>query len=266
MVLLTMNQDDKIGINGNKMWLNRSGNGHWNNTPSLYFFFFSIFHMFLNKKQNASKKALTYVKENMVIGLGSGTTSEEFIKLLGKKVKNGFKIRACVPTSLDARMNAIKHGLSPYLVDPDQITKIDIAIDGADFVSKEYVLKGGGAALTREKIVAYNAENFIVIVDDSKIIKSLKPTVAIECIKFSAPFVLRTLEKLGHDAVIRLGAKKVGPVISDNGNFIVDAKIEIKDPANLEAMLNSIPGVLENGIFTKFNKIIVGTETSAYEF
>lgn len=219
----------------------------------------------MNKKANAAGKALEYVKENKVIGLGSGTTAAEFIKLLGEKAKVGFEIDACVPTSFDSRIHAIKYGLSRYLCDPDQVDKIDVAVDGADAVYDDFVLKGGGAALTREKVVAYNAGQFIVIVDDSKITKAKKVTVALECIKFSAPFVLKTLEKLGCEAAIRVGTGKVGPIISDNNNFIIDAKMEVRNAKNLEAMLNQIPGVLENGIFTKFDKIIVGTEKDAHE-
>lgn len=220
----------------------------------------------MNAKINAAKKAFELIEENKIIGLGSGTTSAEFVKLLGDKVKSGFKIDACVPTSFDARILAIKYGLSRYLSDPDQISKIDIAVDGADVVSKSYILKGGGAALTREKVVAYNAERFIVIADESKISKGEKENVAIEAIKFSAPLVIKTLAKLGYPSMIRIGTGKVGPIISDNNNFIIDAKIEIKNPSTLESMLNSIPGVLENGIFTRFDNIILGTEKGAYEF
>lgn len=219
----------------------------------------------MNKKENAAKKALEYIEENTVIGLGSGTTALEFIKMLGVKVEKGFKIDACIPTSFDSRINAIKYGLSHYLADPDQIEKIDIAIDGADAVYDNYVLKGGGGALTREKVVAYNAEKFIVIADDSKLAKNNNAIVALECIKFSAHFVLKTLEHVGYNAYIRTGTGKVGPIISDNNNFIIDAKMEIKNAGNLEAMLNMIPGVLENGIFTKFEKVIIGTEQGAYE-
>lgn len=219
----------------------------------------------MNKKANAAKKALEFLKEGMTIGLGSGTTSEEFIRLLGEKARSGFRIDACVPTSFDARVHAIKYGLSRYLCDPDQVGKIDVAVDGADSVGEGYIIKGGGAALTREKVVAYNAGHFMVIVDDSKISEAGLATVALECIKFSAPFVLKTLAKLGYEASIRFGTGKVGPIISDNNNFVIDAKMEVKNAANLEAMLNSIPGVLENGIFTKFDRIIVGTEKGAHE-
>ncbi len=218
-----------------------------------------------SKKAKAAEKALGYVKENSIIGLGSGTTAAEFIRLLGEKAQRGFEMDACVPTSFDSRIHAIKYGLSRYLCDPDQVKKIDIAVDGADAIADGCVIKGGGAALTKEKVVAYNSGQFMVIVDDSKITRTKKATVALECIKFSAPFVLKTLEKLGYKAAIRTGTGKVGPIISDNNNFIIDAEIEIKNAANLEGMLNQIPGVLENGIFTKFDKIIVGTEKGAYE-
>ncbi len=219
----------------------------------------------MNKKTNAAKKALEFIKEDNVIGLGSGTTAIEFIKLLGEKVKAGFEIDSCIPTSFDSRMHAIKYGLSNYLCDPDQVNRIDIAVDGADGIGKGYIVKGGGAALTHEKVIAYNSEEFIVIIDDSKIMKLNSTIIALECIKFSAPFVMRTLKMLGYEATIRTGTGKIGPIISDNNNFIIDAKIEIKNPVNLEAMLNNIPGVLENGIFTKFDRIIIGTEKGAHE-
>ena len=219
----------------------------------------------MNKKINAAKKALEYVEEGKVIGLGSGTTAAEFVRLLAEKEHLGFKIDACVPTSLDARVCAIKHGLSRYLVDPDQVGGIDIGVDGADLVTKDYVLKGGGAALTREKIIAYNSDRFIVIADDSKIPKTNKATVAMEALTFSVPFTLRTLANMGYKARVRNGTGKIGPIISDNGNFIIDAEMEIKNAGNLESMLNCIPGLLENGIFTKFERVIVGTERGASE-
>lgn len=219
----------------------------------------------MNAKTNAAKKSLEYVEEGSVIGLGSGTTAAEFIRMLGEKSKAGFRIDACVPTSFDSRIHAIKNGLSRYLSDPDQVARIDVAVDGADAVAGSCIIKGGGAALTREKVVAYNADEFIVIADETKLAKQGKIPVAIECIKFSAPLVLKTLGKLGYEASIRIGTGKVGPIISDNNNFIIDAKIDVKNPVNLEAMLNNIPGVLENGIFTKFDRIIIGTEKGVRE-
>ncbi|MEW6529133.1 MAG: ribose 5-phosphate isomerase A [Candidatus Micrarchaeota archaeon] len=217
------------------------------------------------KKINAAKKVFEFIEENSIIGLGSGTTTEEFIRLLSEAADVGFRIKACVPTSFGSRMCAIKYNLSDYLRDPDQINKIDVTIDGADSVGNDYVIKGGGAALTREKIIAYNSKKFIIIADDSKIMKSDCASVALECVKFSTPFVIKTLEKLGYSVIVRTGTGKIGPIISDNNNFIIDAKIEIKNAANLEAMLNNIPGVLENGIFTKFDRIIIGTEKGTYD-
>ena len=206
------------------------------------------------EKINAAKGALEYVKDGMCIGLGSGSTAREFIKLLVEKVKNEkLKVR-CVTTSTDTRALAIENNL--WVVEPDTISQIDLAIDGADIVTKTALLKGGGGALTREKIIDYNAKQFIVIVDEDKIRDKLVGNVALEVLPFAAPFVLRELKK--YNPVIRMAKKKLGPIISDNGSFIIDMEMDVADPKKTENWLKSIPGIIENGIFTKFDKIIIG--------
>src|SRR4030042_5762613 len=114
----------------------------------------------MNAKTNAAKAALGYVKDGMCIGLGSGSTAREFIKLLGERVRKGLKV-TCVTTSFDSRMLAIENGL--FVTETDAIEEIDLAVDGADTVTKTALLKGGGGALTREKIIGYNAKRFIII-------------------------------------------------------------------------------------------------------
>lgn len=214
-----------------------------------------------NSKFNAAKAAIEYVKEGMCIGLGSGSTAREFIKLLGDKVKNGLKI-TCVTTSFDSRMLAIECGIP--VTETDAIAEIDLAVDGADRVSKTALLKGGGGALTREKIIAYNAKKFIVIVDESKVEKNvLEGEVNLEVLPFAAPIIMRTLSK--YSPKIRMAKAKLGPVMSDNGSFIIDCQMKLDDPKKMEQELKSLPGIIENGIFTKFDKVIVGTKTSYYE-
>jgi len=209
-----------------------------------------------NPKINAAKGALEYVKDGMCIGLGSGSTAREFLKLLVGKVKDE-KLNVCfATTSLDTRNLAIENKL--WVVEPDTISDIDLAVDGADTVTKDALLKGGGGALTREKIIDYNAKKFIVIVDESKVQTRLEGNVALEVLPFAAPFILRQLKQ--HKPAIRMAKMKLGPVISDNGSFIVDMDMKVDDPKKTEAWLKSIPGIIENGIFTKFDKIIVGSE------
>jgi ribose 5-phosphate isomerase A len=190
----------------------------------------------------------------MCIGLGSGSTAREFIKLLVEKVKKENLKVCCVTTSTDTRRLAIENNL--WVVEPDTISEIDLAIDGADTVTKDALLKGGGGALTREKIIDYNAKQFIVIVDEGKVRDKLAGNVALEVLPFAAPFVLRELRE--HNPTIRMAKKKLGPIISDNGSFIIDMDMKVTDPKKTEKWLKSIPGIIENGIFTKFDKIIIG--------
>ncbi|MBU0591975.1 ribose 5-phosphate isomerase A [Candidatus Micrarchaeota archaeon] len=209
-----------------------------------------------NAKINAAKAAIEHVKDGMCVGLGSGTTVKEFIKLLGEKVRNdGLKI-TCVTTSFDSRMLAIENGL--FVTETDAINEIDIAVDGADKVTRTALLKGGGGALTREKIIDYNAKKFIVIVDEGKVQETLKGPVNLEVLPFAAPLIMKKLGK--YHPKIRMSTAKLGPVISDNGSFIIDCEMEVKNPEEMEQQLKSMPGIIENGIFTKFDIIIVGNE------
>jgi ribose 5-phosphate isomerase A len=210
----------------------------------------------MNAKINAAKAALEYVKGGMCIGLGSGSTTKEFIGLLGEKVRKGLKV-TCVTTSFDSRMLAIENGI--FVTETDAIDEIDLAVDGADKVTKTALLKGGGGALTREKIIGYNAKRFIVIVDESKVQEGvLEGEVNMEVLPFAAPLVMRQLAK--YKPRIRMAKAKLGPVISDNGSFIVDCDMRLENPKKTEEWLKSIPGIVENGIFTKFDMIIVGSD------
>jgi ribose 5-phosphate isomerase A len=207
-------------------------------------------------KVNAAKAALAYVKDGMCIGLGSGSTTKEFIKLLGEKAKKGLKI-TCVTTSFDSRMLAIENGL--VVTETDAIGGIDLAVDGADKVTRTALLKGGGGALTREKIIGYNAKKFIIIVDESKVMDGvLEGEVNLEVLPFAAPLVMRQLA--AYNPRIRMAKAKLGPVISDNGSFIIDCHMRLDNPRETEKKLKSMPGIIENGIFTRFDLIIVGNE------
>ncbi len=213
----------------------------------------------MSSKVNAAKAALSYVKDGMCVGLGSGTTVREFIRLLGERVRAGLKV-TCVTTSFDSRMLAIEGGI--FVTETDAIEEIDLAVDGADKVTKTALLKGGGGALTREKIIGYNAKKFIIIADESKVQGGdgvLEGEVNLEVLPFAAPLVMRQLKR--HNPRIRMAGKgKLGPVISDNGSFIIDCDMRLEDPKGMEQWLKSVPGIIENGIFTKFDLIIVGNE------
>jgi ribose 5-phosphate isomerase A len=215
------------------------------------------------EKQNAAKGALSYVKDGMCIGLGTGTTVQELIPLLARKIKEEKLNITAVCTSYDTRFLAFEQGI--FVIEPERCEKIDLTIDGADIATKTALLKGGGGALAREKIVAYAADKFIVIIDESKIKDELAGRVVIEALPFAVPFVLKELKKIAPSVKIRFGDRKIGPVISDNGNFLIDWELVVKNPKEMEEKLNNIPGIVENGIFTRFSKIIVGTKTGFRE-
>ena len=213
-------------------------------------------------KINASKKALEYVKDGMTLGLGTGTTSIEFLKLLSERIKKEHLHIRGVPTSKGIEFIARELGIP--VVFPEGVETIDLAVDGADQCTKTALLKGGGGALVREKIIDYTAKEFIVIVDESKVSDKLNRKTVVEVLPFAYAFVNKTLKKFGLKPKIRL-LENENPFISDNGNYLIDCTMKIENPKKVEEWINSIPGVVENGIFTKFSKIIVGTEEGSYE-
>jgi len=218
----------------------------------------------------AAKKALSYVKDGMVLGLGSGTTVAKFVELLGDRVKEEELRVQVVPTSIDSEIMALRHGLS--ITSLDEYPNPDLAIDGADEVDPaKNLIKGGGGAMLREKVVDYASKVFVVIVDETKLVKHLceKRPIPLEVIPFAWRTVIRTLtEELRGRAILRpCSGGKLGPVITDNGNLIVDffpKSLEF-DVESMEVMLKRIPGVLETGIFlgSRVTKVIVGRDDGA---
>ncbi len=212
-----------------------------------------------NMKLNASKKALEYIDNGMNIVLGSGTTVHKFIELLSPKVKKGLKCKFA-STSIDTTMMSRIHGIeiTPFEILVEE--KIQYAIDGADIISDNGIIKGGGGALTSEKIMGYAAEKMIILADENKYREVFGGIVPIEVIPVSYRSVLNKV----NNGSIRMAEKKLGPVITDHGNFIIDVEMkEIKNPSEMESELNNIPGVVTNGIFTKYEHIIVGNENGA---
>jgi len=210
-------------------------------------------------KRRAGIEAARMVQDGTVVGLGTGSTAAFAIEELGRRMREEAFRCLGVPTSFSSAMLARKHGIP--LATLDDVAGIQVAIDGADEVDPhKNLIKGGGAAHTREKIVDSLAEIFIVVVDESKLVKRLgeKCPVPVEVLPFAVSPVMRQLRDMGAEPELRMAVKKDGPVISDEGNFIIDARFEvIEDPAMLEKELNAIPGVLDNGIFAHLAQIVI---------
>lgn len=213
----------------------------------------------MDGKFNAAQRAVEFVKDGMVVGLGTGSTSEIFIKLLGKKVKQNKMKVVCVPTSVVAEKVARKAGLVVRKL--NEVEKVDLAVDGADQVdNKLNLIKGYGGALFREKVVDYGAKRFVVIIDESKLRKELSGWVPLEVSPFAVEQIRRQFKKFGVEGRIRMkGGQRF---MTDNWNVILDVYFErINNPKKVDAFLRSFPGVIETGIFgEKVWRVVVGSE------
>jgi ribose 5-phosphate isomerase A len=211
-------------------------------------------------KKKVGYKAAELVKDGDIVGLGTGSTTHYFIEKLGKRIKEEEMEIKGIPTSYQSFLLAKDSGITITTLEE---YSIDIAVDGADEVDNQLnLIKGGGAAHTLEKIVDESADRFVVIVDDSKIVETLgKFPVPLEVIPEARRTVSDHVKEYKGIPVLRMAERKDGPVITDNGNFILDVNFEsIDDPKYLEKELNSIPGVVENGIFSGIvDEVIVGT-------
>lgn len=214
-------------------------------------------------KRIAGYRAAGEVRDGMVVGLGTGSTVFFAMERLGERItEEGLSI-AGVPTSYQAAMRARRYGIP--LTDLDEHPELDLAIDGADQVDPLFrLIKGRGAALLREKCVCDAAREVLIVVDPSKMVETLDASVPVEVLPFAAGTVFRRLEALGADALLREGVRKDGPVITDNGNFIIDCGFgAITDPGRLEVEIGSIPGVMGCGLFSIYGEkitVIVGEE------
>ncbi|WP_088240199.1 ribose-5-phosphate isomerase RpiA [Calothrix rhizosoleniae] len=211
-------------------------------------------------KQEVGKSAAALVKSNSIVGLGTGSTTAYAIQFIGERLQSGeLKDIVGVPTSFQAEVLAKQYGIP--LTTLDAIDHIDIAIDGADEVDpQKNLIKGGGAAHTREKVVDYLANQFVVVVDSGKVVNKLGSVFAVpvEVIPMAVTPVMNALTKLGGKPELRMGVKKAGPVVTDQGNLVVDVRFDdIPDPVNLEKVLNNLPGVLENGIFVNCADVVL---------
>lgn len=210
-------------------------------------------------KHAAAAAAVDLVPPHVVLGLGSGSTLAFFIKLLGERVRTEKLQIVGVPTSYQTRMLARQHGVP--IQDAIDIDHMNLAVDGADEIDPVgNLIKGAGGAHVMEKLVAACADRFIVVADESKLVRTLgeRFPVPVEVIVPSVPFVLRRLQELGGTPVVRCGPGKLGPVMSDLGNPIIDVRFGIiHDAAALDHTLNNLPGVVGHGLFINMTHDVI---------
>lgn len=208
-------------------------------------------------KRRAGESAAGRAADGAVVGLGTGSTAAHAIQALGRAVNSGLDVRG-IPTSYQSRQLAREVGVP--LTTLEDATP-DLAIDGADQVAGGNLLKGGGAAHAREKVVDAAAEEFLVVVDGSKLVETLARPVPLEVLPDAEPTVSDRVDDLGGEPELRTAGGKDGPVVTENGNFVLDCDFgRIDGPAGLSADLSAVPGVVEHGLFVGLaDEIHVGT-------
>ena len=210
------------------------------------------------QKRRAGESAAAAVADGTVVGLGTGSTAAAAIRELGRRVDAGLDVRG-VPTSHGARRLAREVGIPLTTL---EAATPDLAIDGADQVADGALVKGGGAAHAREKVVDAAADRFLVVVAESKRSTVLDLAVPLEVLGDAVPVVEARLASLGGDPELRAAERKDGPVVTDSGNLVVDCGFgAIDDPAALSSRLSALPGVVEHGLFVGVaDEIHVGTD------
>lgn len=212
----------------------------------------------IEQKRSAAAAAVEFVEPGMIVGLGTGSTTEYAIHLLAGKVRRRLKI-ACVPTSVTTEKLARRLRM-PLVKEFNAFTKIDLTIDGADEVDPQFnLIKGGGGALTREKIVASRSNRQIIIVDEKKMVEQLgKFAVPVEVVPFGWKSTLEILRGFGAQVKLRNAARSRSPFVTDNGNYILDCAFGmILDPADLEEKIKGIVGVVEVGLFINLADLVL---------
>jgi ribose 5-phosphate isomerase A len=210
-------------------------------------------------KKNAGEKAVEWIEDGMIVGLGTGSTVKFTIEKLGELVQNGLNIQG-IPSSVKTKRLAQKLCI-PLMELTDEIT-IDVTIDGADEVdSNLYLIKGGGGALLREKILAYHSKKEIIVVDESKIVKALGIgfPLPVEVAKFGWSITKKAIEELGCKAELRKIMDEV--YLTDNANYLLDCDFDhIEEPEELNEALSNMPGIIEHGLFINLvDEVIVGS-------
>ena len=209
----------------------------------------------MDDKKSVGIYAASLVKDGDIVGLGTGSTTAFTIIELGRRIKEeGISIYG-IPTSFQAKLLAVESKIPVTTLDEHDI---DIAVDGADEVDPTLsLLKGRGGALLQEKIIDYNANRFVVVCEERKLVEKLGKffPVTIEVFPLAYRKVFESLSSFGKP-VLRNADNKDGPVMTDNGNFIIDLFTTVENPKSLEKELNDIPGIFENGIFTSKCEVV----------
>ncbi len=214
-------------------------------------------------KQVVADAAISEVKSDMIVGLGSGSTAALMIKSLANEMRSGKlqNIRG-VATSFQSEVLALE--LDIPLIDLASVSQIDLAIDGADEVDPGFqLIKGGGACHVREKLVASKADLLLIVVDETKLVQHLNLSfpLPVEVLPNAWKQVQEVISEMNGSSSLRMATKKAGPVVTDQGNLILDVLFSdgIKNPKDIEMVINNIPGVLENGLFVDLtDKVLVG--------
>jgi ribose 5-phosphate isomerase A len=208
------------------------------------------------EKEAAARASLRFVKDGQIVGLGTGSTAAYFIQLLGEQVKNGLRIHG-IPSSDRSRDQAA--GLGIPLTTLDEFQTIDVTVDGADEVDPQLrLIKGGGGALLREKIVASVTKQLVIVADETKRVPVLgRFPLPVEVIKFAQAVVMKKIEALGAKVELRNGADGK-PFLTDENNYILDCKFgQIRDADGLARQLSDVPGVVEHGLFIGMASVVL---------
>jgi ribose 5-phosphate isomerase A len=220
-----------------------------------------------DRKRSAGYRAADLVEDGLVIGLGTGSTASYALERLAARIQDGLRIQG-IPTSLQA--GSLARELAIPLTTLDDYPEPDMAIDGADQVDGHLrLIKGRGAALTREKVVAAASGELVIVADETKLVATLNAPVPVEVIPFALHPVILGIRSIGGEPVIRTGVRKDGPVITDNGNLILDCSFgSLANPEEIEGLLSLMPGVLSCGLFCEFvdkTTVILGGDQGCRE-
>ena len=209
-------------------------------------------------KKRVALEAVKHVEDGFVVGLGSGSTAAYVIQEIGRLMRQGSLRVLGVPSSSQAMLLAVRSGIP--LTTLDEYPTLDLAIDGADEVDNKLdLIKGGGGALTREKIVASAAKQVVIVADETKLVEKLGTSfrVPVEILPFALATATANIKELGGKPLLREGKGKVGAVVTDNGNYVVDVDFgAITDAEELNQRLKLIPGVIETGLFIGMADIV----------
>ena len=214
-------------------------------------------------KQIVADAAIQEVKSDMILGLGSGSTAALMIRSLAEEIRSGkLKNIKGVATSFQSEVLALE--LDIPLIDLASVSQIDLAIDGADEVDPGFqLIKGGGACHVREKLVASKADEFLIVIDETKLVQKLNKSfpLPVEVLPNSWKLVQDVISEMNGSSHLRMATRKAGPIVTDQGNLILDVLFNdgINNPKDIEMSINNIPGVLENGLFVDItDKVLVG--------